>query len=91
MQSTFKELEGGYGEVKLLHEDDQFYWVDQRALLFRLLPMAENQFIIPGKYALQIVIVKEEGEVTGVNLMYRDGRVEFHPRTSQWAINYASN
>jgi len=80
--SDFFYYAGEYGDLLLYKDGNLFYKIDKRGLIYQLLPMAKDKFMIPSIYNTQIHIIQEGEEVTGLKYVLRDGSETFHPRTS---------
>jgi AraC-like DNA-binding protein/tetratricopeptide (TPR) repeat protein/TolB-like protein len=80
IKSAFIDLAGEYLDLKLYTENGRLYYTNDRGLIYRLLPLGKDRFMVPSKYVLQIHAIRESGVVTGINLIYRDGNEDFHPR-----------
>jgi tetratricopeptide (TPR) repeat protein len=82
LKSVFKTYVGYYGDLRFHTEDDRLFCIDYEGLIFELLPLTEDMFMVPDKYELQVQIVKEKGKVSGLKYIHRDGRVEYFQRTT---------
>ena len=82
-KSVFDGYVGSYGDLKLQIEKHRLYHTNWQGLIFELLPLSENKFMVPSIYELQIQIVKENGLVSGLKYLYRDGREEYFQRTTE--------
>ena len=82
LKSSFSTYAGQYGDLKFQIEDGRIYYTDQQGLIFQLLPLAEDMFMVPSIYNLQIQILKESGIVTGFRCINRNGDDELFARTS---------
>ena len=71
------------GDMSFHIEGDQFYYTNNQGLIYKLLPLEANRLMIPSMYTLQIHMIRERGAVTGMKFVYRDGREEFYPRTTE--------
>jgi hypothetical protein len=56
-------------------------WEGQQGLIFQLLPLSEDKFMVPSIYSLQIQMLKANGLLTGLKRISRNGDEEFYPRT----------
>jgi len=77
-----KSYVGKYGELEIYEENGQFYYKDTSGLIFKLLPLAENEFMIPSMYNRVIKIIKENNSIKGLKFIYRNGEEEYLPRNS---------
>jgi len=81
-KTVFDGYVGSYGDLKFQIENNRLYHTNWQGLIFELLPLSENKFMVPSIYELQIQIVKENGLVSGLKYLYRDGREEYYPRAT---------
>ena len=86
LKSVFKSYVGYFGDLRFHTEDDRLFWTDYEGLIFELLPLSEDMFMVPSKYELQVQIVKENGLESGLKYIHRDGREEYFQRmnTETW-------
>lgn len=82
LKSVFSSYVGQYDDLKFQVEDGWLYYTDYNGLIFQLLPMTENKFMVPSVYNLQIQMIKEGGVVTGLKRIIRNGDDEFFAWTS---------
>jgi hypothetical protein len=54
IESAFADLAGEYGNKKQHIEDDRFSFTGNQGEIFKLLPLEEDRFMAPSRYALQI-------------------------------------
>jgi hypothetical protein len=50
--------------------------------MYKLLPISEEQFMIPSFYNLEIQIIKKNNSIEGIQVIYRDGKKEFFSRNN---------
>ncbi len=81
-KSVFDSYVGNYFDLKFHMEDGRLYYTDHRGLIFQLLPLAEDSFMVPGIYNLQIKIVHENSFVTGLKRVYQNGYEELFLRSN---------
>ena len=81
LQSFFKAYEGSYGDVRFEIQHDHFYYRDHRGVIYELLPLSEDTFMVPSIYMLKIHIVKDSGEVSGIKCLYKNGEEVIFSRT----------
>jgi tetratricopeptide (TPR) repeat protein len=87
-KSVFDGYVGSYGDLKFQVERHRLYHTNRQGLIFELLPLSENKFMVPSIYELQIQIVMENGLVSGMKYLYWDGREEYFQRkTSEIRLN----
>jgi len=82
-EMAFNSYPGQYGDFELYKQHDQFYYETDEGFIYKLLPLTESQFMIPSQLNSHIQIVKEAEKVKGLKFVYRDGREEFYPRTTE--------
>ena len=87
-KSAFTGYAVSYGPVRLQIQNDRLYYTDYNGLIFELLPLSEERFMVPSNYGIQVQIVKEKGQVNGLKHIYRHGREEFFQRTSKETSSY---
>jgi hypothetical protein len=87
----FSAYPGPYMDVKFEIEQDHFYFTNHQGLIFELLPLSEDTFMVPSIYMLTIHMVKENGGVSGLKYLYRDGREESFPRAHQEPLTQLIN
>jgi hypothetical protein len=73
---------GEYGDMMVFKKNDILYYEDYRGYIFKLLPLAEDQFMIPPMYNMQIQIIKKNNSIEGLKVVCRDGKEEFFSRTN---------
>ena len=77
MKTVFDTYLGDYGDRKLYRENNQIYYESLAGFIFKMLPLSEDQFMLPSQYDCQIEIIKENESIRGLKIMYRDGTEEF--------------
>jgi len=85
-QSSASDLDsytGHFGDLKIHLEDDRIYYTDHQGLIFELLPLSEDTFMLPSIYGLVIQMVKENGIVGGLKCLYRDGTEKYYQNTGE--------
>jgi len=85
-QSSASDLDsytGHFGDLKIHLEDDRIYYTDQRGLIFELLPLSEDTYMLPSNYGLVIQLMKENGTVCGLKCLYRDGTERYFPKSGE--------
>jgi AraC-like DNA-binding protein/tetratricopeptide (TPR) repeat protein len=85
LKNVFKTYAGSYEDLKLEIQQDHFYFRSPSGLIFEILPLSEDAFMLPGHYRQTIHMVKDKGEVSGLKLLNHYGREEFFPRTHKAA------
>jgi tetratricopeptide (TPR) repeat protein len=73
---------GRYGELRIYREYDQYYYIDNRGLIYMLLPLTDKEFMIPSMYNRIIQILKENNSIKGLKFIYRNGKEEYFPRNN---------
>jgi len=87
LRSDFDTCLGTYGELTIFKEVDRYFLRDQYALMYEILPLEKNQFMVPGRYQAILLFEKENGRVIGLNYTLRDNEDEYYQRTSSAASN----
>jgi tetratricopeptide (TPR) repeat protein len=82
---------GPYVDVKFYVQQDQFYFRNHQGLIFELLPLSEETFMVPSMYMLTIHILKENGVVNGLKCLYRDGSEDFYTRIQSVPLTHLIN
>ena len=80
LKTVFDTYLGDYGYRKLYRENNQIYYKSLAGFIFKMLPLSEDQFMLPSQYDCQIEIIKENESIRGLKIMYRDGTEEFLSR-----------
>lgn len=73
---------GTYGNVKVFKKNDQLYVEPFLGLNFKILPMSEDQFMIPSSYFTYMEFLKENNQIMGVKAIMNDGREFITEKTS---------
>lgn len=87
LRSDFDTCLGTYGELTIFKEGDRYFLRDKLALIYEILPLEKNLFMVPGRYQLKLLFEEENDEVKGLNYTLRDNEDEYHLRTSSAASN----
>ena len=82
---------GPYGNHTLQIGNGQFLYTNHQGLIYELLPLSEDTFMVPSIYELLIKIVKEEDVVIGLKYLHRDGTEEFFPRNPEGSLTQLIN
>ena len=82
LKSVFKSYVGYFGDLRFHTEEDRLFCIDYEGLIFELLPLSKDMFMVPSKYELQVQIVKENGLEIGLKYIHRDDREEYFQRTT---------
>lgn len=80
--NIFNSYIGYYNGRSFHKEDGKLFYIDQQGLIFELLPISEARFMVPSIYMMEVQIVKDQDVVSGLKLLYRDGREEYFQRTT---------
>lgn len=73
--------QGSYGTLVIFSENGQFYYKNKLDLIYRLLPLSEEQFMTPSYYNVIIRITKDKAGITGLKFIYRNGKEKFFSRS----------
>jgi len=73
---------GKYGSARIFKKNNQLYVEPFIGVNVKILPMSEDQFMIPSSYSYHIEFVKEDNEITGLKAILIDGRELFAERTA---------
>ena len=73
---------GKYGELSIYKEHDQFYYIDNRGMIYKILPLTDTEFMIPSMYNRIIRIIKENNSIRGLKFIYRNGKEKYFPRNN---------
>ena len=79
---VLKSYIGRYGELEIYEEKDGFYYKDNEGLIYKLLPLTDNEFMIPSKYNRIIQVIKENVSIKGLKFIYRNGEEEYFPKNN---------
>jgi tetratricopeptide (TPR) repeat protein len=71
---------GEYGNMKILKKNNVFYYENYEGFIYKILPLSQDQFMIPSFYNKQIQIIKKNNSIKGLKFIYRDGKEEFFSR-----------
>jgi tetratricopeptide (TPR) repeat protein/TolB-like protein len=82
LKPAFNNYFGNYGSLELYGKNDLFYFKNDEGFIYKLLPLTKDQFMIPSKLNADIQIVMDQTTVTGLKLVYKDGKEEFYPRSN---------
>jgi tetratricopeptide (TPR) repeat protein len=74
---VLESYSGKYGDRTIYRENGQFYSMNSGGLIYKLLPLSDERFMLPSFYDRQIQIKKPDGSVIGINIIYIDGKEEF--------------
>ena len=88
-QSSASDLDsytGHFGDLRIHLEDDRIYYTDRQGLIFELLPLSEDTYMLPSNYGLVIQLMKENGTVCGLKCLYRDGRERYFPKSGEFNL-----
>ena len=83
LKSQFEEYLGDYDNLKLYKEGARYYQMDKRGLIYQLLPMAEDKFMIPSKYNTLIHMIREGERVIGLKEVLNDGNETIYHRIAE--------
>ena len=72
--------------VEILKVGNQFFDKSESNRIFKLLPLSEDQFMIPSKYSLIVEIVKEDNQIVGFKYIYINGDEFYFERTSEQTL-----
>jgi len=73
---------GEYGNMAIFKKNDMFYYKNTAGFIYKLLPLSQDQFMIPSFYNRQVQIIKKNNSITGLKFLYRDGKEEFISRNN---------
>jgi tetratricopeptide (TPR) repeat protein len=73
---------GKYGNMIIFKEKNNLYYKGYNGYMYKLLPLSEEQFMIPSFYDREIQIIKNKNSIEGLRVIYRDGKKEFYPRNN---------
>jgi tetratricopeptide (TPR) repeat protein len=73
---------GKYGDMIIFKEKNNLYYKGYNGYMYKLLPISEEQFMIPSFYNLEIQIIKKNNSIEGLQVIYRDGKKEFFSRNN---------
>ena len=91
LKTGFKVFEGFYGYLNFEIKQDHINFRNHQGMIIELLPLSEDTFMVLSLYLLTIHIVKENGVVSGLTYLYRDGREEFFPKTHKVSLTQLIN
>ncbi len=80
LEAGLKDLAGEYDGISIYTRGDHFYYENRRGFIYRLLPLDENSFMLPSRYNMLIYTEKEDGDIKGLRLVWRDGHESFFQR-----------
>jgi len=73
---------GKYGRGRVFKRNDQLYVEPYIGMHFKVLPMSENQYMIPSSYSSTLEFVKEDNQIMGIRRIMMDGGETFTEKTS---------
>ena len=91
LDPLFDSYLGEYDDLTLFKERNQYYYEDRWGLIDRILPLSEEQFIIPSYGFAQIHIVKDNDAIAGLKFVYPNRDERFHPKISEQALASKNN
>jgi len=77
---------GRYGNMIIFKKNNNFYYEIFRGLIYKILPLSEDQFMIPSYYDRCIRIIKKNNTIDGLKIIYQDGTEEFFSRTNSKSL-----
>ena len=77
---VLKSYTGDYANHKIYYDKDQFYYETNEGLIYKLLPMDEDHFMIPSILNCLFQIEKEDDSISGLRMIYHNGEEKFYPR-----------
>ena len=84
-KSVLETYKGEYGDLKIFKEDDKFF-IDVNSLVYRLLPLSEDQFMNPSSYNYILQMVIEDNQISGFKAIVNNGDEFFNERTSEQTL-----
>jgi tetratricopeptide (TPR) repeat protein len=74
---------GDYGTLKIFLEKDQFFYKNFSGFIFKLLPIDDDQFMIPSSLYRLFRIEKEDDRISGLRMVYYNREDEFYSKSSR--------
>ena len=75
IEPVLETYTGKYGDCRISNKNGNFYYEDINGFIFKLLPLSEEQFMIP-YYNVQIQIIKEKASIKGLKYIFNDEKGE---------------
>jgi len=78
--SVMESYIGKYGELDIYKKNDQYYYIDNLGMIYKILPLSDREFMIPSIYNRVITMIKDNNSIKGLKIIYRNGKEEFIPK-----------